>query len=86
MSFNPSKEGIIAGGLDPLGIFGMKGGLDPLGLFTPPEIEIPPLPPVEPVPTMPDPEGQQRAKRSSIARQRARSGRVSTIFTHGLGG
>ena len=80
---------------DPLNLFRLPARigkkhpeLDPLGLFQePPEPPPPPKAP-EPPPVMPTPDDEavRRSKSRSVARQRARGGRVSTIFTSGLGG
>ena len=42
-------------------------------------------PKVEPVTAMPNEDEVKSAKRRSVARQRARSGRASTIFSEGEG-
>jgi hypothetical protein len=62
--------------------------LDPLGVFSKPKIDLPPIPMPEPVPVMPTPDDEavRKARGRSVAYQRSRQGRVSTIFTSDLGG
>jgi hypothetical protein len=77
---------------DPLGLFGEKKGtiLDPLGVFgggdkgvaQPLAVSAPEEKPVMPIP---DDEATKRKRRRSVAEQRTRSGRASTIFTEGYG-
>jgi len=82
---------------DPLGLFGQKTDLlgKPTGLTAPTLAKALALQPETPVdaaktaeaPVMPTPSDAdvKRQKRRSVAQQRARSGRASTIFTEGYG-
>lgn len=81
---------------DPLGIFGEPTDLlgrrqsEPAAAAAPAAAPIITAPAVEPERKMPmpDDEAVKKARRRSIAAQRARTGRASTIFTdqEGLGG
>ena len=80
---------------DPLGIFGKKTDLlgRPLqraAAAAAAAVAPAPVIPVEPEKKMPMPDDEEvkKARRRSIAAQRARTGRASTIFTEmeGLGG
>jgi len=77
---------------DPLGLFGEKTDL--LGRKQPQAQMIMPTTPTTPAtaileekPVMPTPNDEETRKRRrrSVAEQRARSGRASTIFTEGYG-